>query len=110
MSGTVSTRCCGASARASCWRCRRGFFSEYPFGTDLTAEEIALARALKYLDARTGSARARLATVAAAVFARTPARRHAAALRRMRLERPRGFGAWLEQRLVVFALDATAQP
>ncbi|MFZ1905895.1 MAG: acetyl-CoA hydrolase/transferase C-terminal domain-containing protein, partial [Steroidobacteraceae bacterium] len=34
----------------------RGYFSDYPFGTDLTREEIALARALKYLDARTGSA------------------------------------------------------
>jgi acyl-CoA hydrolase len=89
---------------------RRGFFSEYPFGTDLTAEEIALARALKYLDARTGSARARLATVAAAVFARAPARRHAAALRRMRLERPGSVNEWLERRLLVMALEATGEP
>ena len=27
-----------------------GFFSEYPFGTDLTAEEIVLARALKFAE------------------------------------------------------------
>ena len=88
----------------------RGYFSDYPFGTDLTREEIALARALRYLDARTGSARARLATVAAAVFARTPARRHAAALSRMGLERPRGFEGMAQQRLVVMALEATGEP
>src|SRR5207244_1620061 len=45
---------------------RQGYFSEYPFGTDLTGDEIALARALKYLERRTGSALARLGTAAAA--------------------------------------------
>jgi len=88
----------------------RGYFSDYPFGTDLTREEIALAGALKYLDARTGTARTRLATVAAAVLGRTPARRHTAALSRMRLDRPRGLREWLEQWLVVMALEATGEP
>src|SRR5450631_93210 len=40
----------------------RGFFSEYPFGTDLTADEVTLARALKFLEAHTSSGRARLRT------------------------------------------------
>jgi acyl-CoA hydrolase len=84
----------------------RGFFSEYPFGTDLTAEEIALLRALRSLEARTGSAWGRLRTAVAAVLTRGSARRHAAALRRMGLEHPRSPGEWLEQRLVVMALEA----
>ena len=88
----------------------RGFFSEYPFGTDLTTEEIALARALKFLDARTSSLAARLRTVGAALLHGKPAASHAAALRRMGLERPRGAAERLQQRLVVLGLDATAAP
>jgi len=88
---------------------RQGFFSEYPFGTDLTAEEIALARALKFLEARTGSAWAKLTTAAAALFGGRPAPRHAAALKRMGLDLPGSFSERLEQRLVVLGLDATAE-
>jgi acyl-CoA hydrolase len=94
-------------ARALAEHRRQGFFSEYPFGTDLTAEEIALARALKLLEARTGTAWAKLTTAAAAVFGGRPAARHAAALKRMGLDQPASFGERLEQRLVVFALEAT---
>ncbi|MGB9332719.1 MAG: acetyl-CoA hydrolase/transferase C-terminal domain-containing protein, partial [Steroidobacteraceae bacterium] len=43
----------------------RGFFSEYPFGTDLTAEEVALGRALKFLEAHTGSLRGRARSLTA---------------------------------------------
>jgi len=86
----------------------QGFFSEYPFGTDLTAEEIALARALKYLEAHTATPLARLRTLAAAVAHGRPAAAHAAALRRMGLERARGAGELLQQRLVALALAATA--
>jgi acyl-CoA hydrolase len=85
----------------------RGFFSEYPFGTDLTAEEVTLARALKSLEARTGSTRARLRTVAAALLRGRPEPRHTAALKRMGLEHPRGAAEYLQQRLVVLALDAS---
>jgi acyl-CoA hydrolase len=85
----------------------RGFFSEYPFGTDLTAQEAALARALKFLEAHTGSLRARVRSVAAALVHGAPAPRHAAALQRMGLAEPRGASARLQQRLLVVALDAT---
>jgi len=85
----------------------RGYFSEYPFGTDLTAEEITLARALTYLDGRSGDAWTRLRTVLAAVARGRPAAVHAAPLARMGLERPRGPAEWLQQRLLVQALDAT---
>ncbi|MBV8144749.1 MAG: hypothetical protein JO184_07065, partial [Gammaproteobacteria bacterium] len=39
-----------------------GYFSEYPFGTDLTGEEIALARALTYLQNRSAEPLGRFRT------------------------------------------------
>ncbi len=95
-------------ARALAEHRRQGFFSEYPFGTDLSTEEVALARALRYLESRSASRPARLATAAAAVLRGHPAPRHAAALARMGLGRPASFAERLEQRLVVLGLDATA--
>src|SRR5256885_16812723 len=86
---------------------RQGYFSEYPFGTDLTEEEIALARALKYLEARTGSAWGRLKSAAASLAA-APASRHTAALRRMGLDQPRGLTERLQRRLIVLGLNASA--
>jgi acyl-CoA hydrolase len=85
---------------------RQGFFSEYPFGTDLTAEEIALVDALRYLGARTGTLRAKATTIARALFQGRPQPAHAAALKRMALDRPRSLSERLEQRLVVLGLEA----
>ena len=42
---------------------RAGLFSEYPFGTDLTREEIELARALRWLKDTTANPAARLRTI-----------------------------------------------
>ncbi len=86
----------------------RGFFSEYPFGTDLSAEEITLARALKYLQAHSGAPLARLRSLSAALWHGGAAGRHAGALRRMDLEKPRGLNERLQRRLLVWALQATA--
>jgi acyl-CoA hydrolase len=85
----------------------QGYFSEYPFGTDLTAEEVTLARALRFLEGHTGSALVRLRTAAAALGA-TPRERHRSALERMGLAQPRGWRERLLQRLVVLGLDAGA--
>ena len=87
---------------------QQGFFSDYPFGTDLTAEEIALARALKHLEARTATGFGKVATAAAALLTGRPGERHAAALKRMGLEAPRNLSERLEQRLVVLGLEASA--
>jgi len=87
-----------------------GYFREYPFGTDLTSEEIALARALQFLESRTAGAAARLLTVLAALGRGAPGARHRAALTRMGLAQPRRLADRLQQRLVVLALDATAPP
>jgi acyl-CoA hydrolase len=85
-----------------------GFFSEYPFGTDLSGEEIALARALKHLQAHSGTSLARLRTAAKAIFRGSDGVRHAAALKRMGLASPSGARQRLEQRLLIWALTQTA--
>jgi len=81
-----------------------GFFSEYPFGTDLTAEEIVLARALKSLQARTGTRAGKVRAVLGALFSGNPPESHRAFLKRMRLDSPATFGERLSQRLVSRAL------
>jgi acyl-CoA hydrolase len=87
---------------------QQGYFSEYPFGSDLTSAEIALARALRYLEGRTGGPWQRVRTAASALVHRGHTADHAAALARMRLERPRRLAERLQRRLVLWALDATA--
>jgi acyl-CoA hydrolase len=83
---------------------RGGFFSEYPFGTDLTAEEIVLARALKFLQARTAGRWGKLTTLGAALMRGSPSEAHRPLLRRLGLDGPRHRGERLLQRLVSFAL------
>ena len=93
-----------AAARAG------GFFSAYPFGTDLTAEEIALTRALRWLDARTATAGARWLSMAHAMLHGGDRARYASLLQRMELVAPRGVRERLEQRLLLWALAATRDP
>ena len=86
---------------------RAGLFSEYPFGTDLTREEIELARALRWLkDATAGNAR-KLSMLGRAWFAR-PRSEDLACLQRLRLERPASSREKLTAGLVVLALRATS--
>jgi hypothetical protein len=81
-----------------------GFFSEYPFGTDLTAEEIVLARALKGLQARTTTRSGKLRAVLGALLSGNPPEAHRAFLKRMGLDSPATFGERVLQRLVSRAL------
>jgi acyl-CoA hydrolase len=81
-----------------------GFFTEYPFGTDLTAEEIVLARALKTLQARTVTRAGKVRAVLGALLSANPPESHRAFLKRMRLDTPSTFGERLLQRLVSRAL------
>jgi hypothetical protein len=94
-------------ARALAPQRAAGYFSEYPFGTDLTGEEIALVRALGWLERRTTGAWKRLLTLSAALTHGAPGHKHAAALARMGLAQPRGIAGRLQRRLVGLALDAT---
>ncbi len=88
---------------------RAGLFTEYPFGTDFTAEEIVLAKALKHLQTRTATAAARTATTLRAV-ARPGMPAHLRPyLQRLQLDKPRGAGEWLLQRLMVNELRAMTE-
>jgi len=81
-----------------------GFFSEYPFGTDLTAEEIVLARALKGLQARTVTRAGKLRAAFGALLSGNPPESHRPFLKRMGLDAPSTFGERVLQRLVSRAL------
>jgi acyl-CoA hydrolase len=87
---------------------RAGLFSEYPFGTDLTREEIDLARALRWLKENTATTGARVRTIARAWFAR-PQDRESTYLSRLRLDSPGDFSSRLTAKLVRLGLRATAE-
>jgi hypothetical protein len=79
----------------------RGLFSEFPFGTDFTSEEIVLAQALTRLKHQTARTGPRLRAVAGAVLSRgTPANLRPY-LDRMSLGKPQTRQEWLWQRLLV---------
>ena len=86
---------------------RAGLFSEYPFGTDLTREEIELARALRWLKEHTAGGSARLKAIARALFVR-PRSSENACLTRLQLDAPADFKARLTTKLVRLALRETA--
>jgi hypothetical protein len=86
---------------------RAGLFSEYPFGTDLTREEIELARALRWLKENTGGKGARLLTVLRALFV-NPRESERACLARLQLDAPGDFSTRLTAKLVRLGLRATA--
>lgn len=80
-----------------------GRFSEYPFGTDLTAEEIVLASALPKLADASRTLRGRLTLLASAWL--TPVAADAKPyLLRMGLEQPRSWRERFSRRLVALAL------
>ncbi|MGH8287165.1 MAG: hypothetical protein ACRETT_15565 [Steroidobacteraceae bacterium] len=81
-----------------------GLFSEYPFGTDLTPEEIALAKALRRLKAETGTWPGRARTFARALASSDATAAELLLLRRLGLDRPDDARARLLRRLVLQAL------
>ena len=86
---------------------RAGLFSEYPFGTDLTREEIELARALRWLKENTATTGARVRIIAQAWFAR-PRESERPCLSRLQLDSPGNFSTRLTAKLVRLGLRATA--
>ena len=77
-----------------------GLFSEFPFGTDFSSEEVVLAKALKRLEAKTATRGGRLQAIAAAVLARPDAALVAPYLERMQLDRTHGWRDRLTARLL----------
>jgi len=84
----------------------RGLFSDFPFGTDLTREEIALAKALARLKHRSAKGLSKMHAVLSAALSRgTPATLRPY-LERMELVAPKTREEWLWQRLLVQELKA----
>jgi acyl-CoA hydrolase len=81
-----------------------GFFSDYPFGTDLTSEEIVLAGALRTLQSRTSTFGGRVTTVVAALLRGGPQAQHLPLLQRLKLDRATSVSERLTRRLVTLAL------
>jgi acyl-CoA hydrolase len=85
---------------------RAGLFSEYPFGTDLTPEEIELARALRWLKEATASRAGKLTTLVRGLLAGVRAQ-DARLLERLKLDDPRNLRERLSARLVSLGLRAS---
>jgi len=94
-----------ALARALETHRRAGLFSEFPFGTDFTNDEIVLARALKALRARTFTPLGKLRTIANALTRWRVSSAVRPYLQRMDLTQPRGGAQWLLQKLVAAEVE-----
>ncbi|HEY2464656.1 MAG TPA: acetyl-CoA hydrolase/transferase C-terminal domain-containing protein [Steroidobacteraceae bacterium] len=86
----------------------RGLFSEFPFGTDFTREEIVLAKALGRLQQRTAGAWPRVKALARAAASRGTPSAMRPYLQRMSLNTPKTRQEWLWQRLLVRELSDIA--
>jgi acyl-CoA hydrolase len=87
----------------------RGLFSEFPFGTDFTSEEIVLAKALTRLKNSTAGGWPRLRAVVGAALSRGTPTNLRPYLERMSLGRPQTRQEWLWQRLLVRELRTMSQ-
>lgn len=84
----------------------QGVLPDYPLGSDFTAVEQRLVKALAWLKANTATTGAKARTVLKALTSGGAA--DAEAMQRMGLERPAGFAETLEARLVGLALRETS--
>ncbi|HEY0940677.1 MAG TPA: acetyl-CoA hydrolase/transferase C-terminal domain-containing protein [Steroidobacter sp.] len=85
------------------WR-ERGLFDELPFGTDFTAEEVVLAKALRSLQTATATWPGRIRTMLDALLNGTPEPSLQPHLARMGLENATGLSQTMQRRLLTTAL------
>ena len=90
--------------RFAAWRAR-GLFEDLPFGSDITPEEVVLAKALRRLQATTHSWPGKLSAMLRALFADTGSAQLRPYLARMALTTPKSFGERLQRGLVAVAVD-----
>jgi len=83
-----------------------GLFSDYPFGTDFTSEEIVLAKALGRLRERTATLKGKAGAIAAALVRGGAPAALRPFLARLQLDRPGNAQELLWQRLVAAELRA----
>jgi acyl-CoA hydrolase len=90
------------------WR-ERGLFAELPFGTDFTAEEIVISKALRSLQAATQSWPGRVRTLMDALLNGSPVPAVQAHLARMGLTRVNSLSQAVQRRLLTTALRKVLQ-
>jgi hypothetical protein len=86
------------------WRARE-LFQDLPFGSEITPEEVVLAKALRGLQAATHSWSGKVGAAVRALFADAAAARLQPYLARMGLTAPKTFGERLQRGLVAVAVD-----
>ena len=86
------------------WR-KRDLFEDLPFGSDITPEEVVLAKALRGLQAATHSLPGKVSATLRALFADASAPRLQPYMARMALTAPQSFGERLQRGLVALAVD-----
>jgi hypothetical protein len=91
------------AGKFSPWR-ERGLFAELPFGTDFTAEEIVLSKALRSLQAATQSWPGRLRLALDALFNGSPVPAVQPHLARMGLAQAHSLSQVVQRRLITTAL------
>lgn len=91
---------------------RSGMLPPFPLGTDFTDDELILAKALKWLQARTATRWSAASTASSALLSRVDTSEAVMArlLERMELGRPTSLREHLSQRLLAFALSHTRSP
>jgi hypothetical protein len=82
----------------------RGLFAELPFGSDFTAEEIVLAKALRSLASATSRPGGKLLAIFRALLGGPPAPGIQPYLERMGLQRPQNLGERIQRGLLINAL------
>ena len=83
---------------------RDGLFAEFPFGSDFTAEEIVLSRALKNLKQRTSTRLGKTLAIAGALLPGAIPEGLKNYLQRMGLDQPKSISEWLMRNLLVAEL------
>jgi len=83
-------------------------FPAFPFGHDFTEEELVLAKALKKLEASTVTLPGKVMTLLQALFV-TGNAGDQPLLARMSLDSPDGLKAWVDKRLLIWALAKTSR-
>lgn len=86
------------------WR-RQALFSELPFGSDFTADEVVIAKALRWLQGATASKPGRMKTLLTALLHGKSSDTMQPYLARLKLDAPASLALRLERRVVVLALQ-----
>lgn len=83
----------------------KGMLPEYPFGTDLTEQELALGTSLRKIQTLSGEPRQFVATAIKALFHKVDPEAARPFLQRMQLERPSTIKNFLIQKILLLDLD-----